>query len=143
MTSAQRLAEGYEPSFDIDYEVGRQGELFVSRVIDSLTGGSASIEVKTDERVAQTGRVYIEYACQRRGRYEWSGIATTRADLWAFVLPANVLIVAPVESVRALVRRRWQNRAECSRGSHPTRGVVVPVGLFVRELYEFEVAASP
>ena len=142
MTAIDRLAQGYEPDFDIDYAAGAQGELFVAHIIESLTAGSASIEVKTDAQVARTGNVYIEYECLRGGKYVPSGIAATKADLWAFVLPASVLIVAPVTSVRDVARRHFRRRVECLRGDHPTRGVIVPVGLFVKDLYQYEVSAA-
>lgn len=60
-----RKADGYEPRFDIDASYGRQGELFVSSIIDALTGGS--VEVKRDSRFAKTGNVYVEYECRKRG----------------------------------------------------------------------------
>jgi hypothetical protein len=143
VTAADRLTDGYEPAFDIDYEFGRQGELFVASVVEALAAGDATVEVKRDAKIVHTGNVYIEYRCLRGGAYQPSGIADTKADLWAFVLPANVLIVAPVENVRELARRHYPRRkAECVKGDHPTKGVAIPVGLFVQELYKFEIGRS-
>jgi hypothetical protein len=141
VTALDRLAKGYEPSFDIDYQVGAQGELFVADIIDSLTKGGTRVEVKRDEKVEQTGNVYLELECLKRGAYVPSGIATSKAEFWAFVLPRNVLIVAPTESVRALAARYSNRASECNRGSHPTKGVTIPVGLFVQELHRY--IASP
>ena len=138
--TVDRLAPGYEPRFDLDLAVGQQGELFVANIAEMLGSGSGEVEVKTDAPIARTGNVYIEYECLRPGRYEPSGIATTEAKIWAFVLPANVLIAAPVENVKDIARRHYSTRRrECVRGSHPTRGVVIPVGLFVQSLYRFEL----
>ncbi|MGI8682036.1 MAG: hypothetical protein ACR2JO_07890 [Mycobacteriales bacterium] len=138
--SVDRLSKGYEPRWDIDLAAGQQGELFVADLIKSLASGSASVEVKTDEAVAKTGNVYVEYQCLRSGQWHDSGISATQADLWAFVLPARVLIVAPVSAVREIARRNHARyRRECVRGSHPTRGVAIPVGRFVMELYQYDV----
>lgn len=138
-----RLVEGYHPDFDLDSAVGRQGELWVADIAHMIGAGTGQIEVKTDQRIANTGNVYIEYECLRRDGWFPSGIATTKALVWAFVLPANVLIAAPVENVRDIARNHWRTyRKDCVRGSHPTRGVAIPVGEFVRDLYRFEVQPS-
>lgn len=146
MTAADRLAPGYEPRFDLDLALGQQGELFVANIAEMLGRGSGEVEVKTDAQTARTGNVYIEYECMIRGTYRPSGIATTQAKIWAFVLPANVLLAAPVENVKAVARNHYPARKrECKRGSHPTRGVAIQVGVFVRDLYQFELqlAAPP
>jgi hypothetical protein len=127
--TVDRLAPGYEPNFDIDFAVGQQGELFMTHVLRSL--GTERIEVKTDQMAGQTGNVYIEYEC--RGRQ--SGIATTKAEFWAWVLPGDVLVVARVALVREVARAYFRaGRTHCPRGSHPTKGVLVPVGRLVAAL---------
>jgi hypothetical protein len=116
-----RLAMGYEPNFDVDYKLGRQGELFVSDVVSAI--GTERIEVKTDARAEQTGRVYIELEC--RGRP--SGIQTTKSEFWAFVLPGDVIVIAKTSIVREMAMRAVLSgkTANCTRGSHPTKGAVV------------------
>jgi len=131
--SVNRLADGYQPDFDIDAEFGRQGELFVLELVDSIKAGRA--EVKRDDRAFQTGKVFIETACMRAvaggGRdYVPSGIRTSQSDVWAIVLgnPPSVAIVAPTLAVRELsdyAERQGWTREAGQRGSHPTRGVVV------------------
>lgn len=146
MTSAaDRMADGYEPRFDIDYEAGRQGELFVARVIDAVKDGSA--EVKTDERAADTGNVYLEYECRYRGEWRRTCIATTPAELWCHVI-GEVIIVAPTVRVREVARyfgRFPSYRRELTRGSHPTKGICIPINEFVRLLIEGppEIQQSP
>ena len=118
---ADRLAEGYEPDFDIDYEQGRQGELFVRNLVASI--GTERIEVKTDAVAAKTGQVFIELECRRRP----SGIQTSKSEFWAFVLPGDFVIIAKTSAVRelALMARAQGRVKECMRGSHPTVGAVV------------------
>lgn len=145
MTIDDRLSDGYQPDFDIDLALGKQGELFVASIADALGSGSARAEVKTDAMIARTGNVYIEYECQRRDGWHPSGIASTTAQIWVFVLPANVLVAAPVENVRERCRTSWWRsdyRRECLVGSHPTKGIAVPVGKFVMDLYKFTSAIT-
>lgn len=70
------MPEGYEPRFDLDYARGRQGELFVEAVRDAIQ--TERCEVKRDDRSVETGNVYVEYQCLRRGKWTKSGIATSR-----------------------------------------------------------------
>src|SRR5215475_8359534 len=77
---ADRMADGYQPDFDIDAAAGRQGELLVADVIRALRDGSA--EVKTDEMALVTGNVYIECECLRRGKWRPSGVMATGAEIW-------------------------------------------------------------
>lgn len=145
MSTVDRFAEGYEPRFDIDDEVGRQGALFVADVADAIREAvsSGSGEVKTDMKSVHTGNVYIEYECLYRTGWKPSGIAITEAAIWHHVLPGPVLIAAPVDRVREVVaryRREPRNLRDCTRGSHPTHGVVVPVQAFVHWLIDRRVA---
>lgn len=133
MSMDVRKADGYEPRFDIDAEYGRQGELFVSSIIEALATGS--VEVKRDSRFSKTGNVYVEYECRKRGVWKKSGIATTEAELWAFVLgDSNVVFVVPTSSLKELVLELWQNpknRREETDGDCPSKGVIVPVHTLV------------
>ena len=124
-----RLAEGYEPRFDIDYsEVGRPGELFVMGIIEGLK--SDRVEVKTDQVSQTTGNIYVEYACKKQGQYKPSGLAVTEASLWVFVLELGDLAIAvSVERLKELFADGWRNgkRRKCIRGGYPTKGVVIPI----------------
>jgi hypothetical protein len=135
MSTVDRMAAGYEPNFDIDYAVGHEGELFVKRIVDSFA--TSSIEVKTDEMSAKTGKVYLEVQCLYRGEWKHSGIASSTADLWAHVMADEVVIVAPTHLVRRIAAYWWLSNkfiAECKRGSHPTKGVALPIKLFLNNL---------
>jgi hypothetical protein len=118
------------PDFDIDVAFGAQGELFVANIIDSLSK-RGSVEVKMDARYADTGNVYVEYKCKRADGWNWSGIATTQAAFWAFVLGMDTFcFVVETETLKDAVRERWGNpnsHVECTKGSHPTKGVILPV----------------
>lgn len=139
--SVDRLADGYEPRFDIDAAVGHQGELFTQNIAAGLADGS--VEVKTDERAVATGNVYVEYACYRRGEWRPSGVQTTQAEFWAFVVGGRVLVSAPVADIRraAQIAFKTGRKRECKRGSNPTRGVVIPLTVLVQWCADEEVSA--
>lgn len=139
--SVDRLANGYQPNFDIDAAVGRQGELLVRDVGQALADGSA--EVKTDERAASTGNVYVEFKCLRRGYMEDSGIAATQAEVWAWVLNRQVVVAAPTVVVRQAARAAFKEgrKTHAPRGSHPTQGVLLPVDSLIHRLLAASQAA--
>ncbi len=142
MSTVDRMADGYEPRFDIDMEIGRQGEIFITSVIDAMKGG-ASCEVKTDEKSAVTGNIYVEFECFRLGRWQKSGIATTEAEVWAFVLGSAALCI-PTDKLKVLARLRWHagGERECTRGSHPTKGVIIPIPWLLKQLGTSAQAAA-
>lgn len=128
MSTTDRNADGYEPRFDVDYEYGHQGEMWVTNVVDALK--KDRVEVKRDGKFHQTGNLYVEYECWRRGGWRQSGIATTTAELWVFVLGSSeTAIVIPTQLLKNVCRDLWRRDprpvAEEKDGSHPTRGVLV------------------
>lgn len=140
-----RLSDGYVPNWDIDSAVGRQGELYVLRIIDALKGG-ASIEVKTDDAASKWGRVYLERECLYGNVFRRSGLATTSAELWAQVVASDVAIIAPTWRWKQAAKRAWKSPAlhkELNRGSHPTKGVVIPLRSLIEWLMEAEPVTDP
>ena len=132
--ATDRLADGYEPDFDIDYQVGHQAELFVKSLIDSLAAGR--IEVKRDARAADTGNIYVETECKRMGVYRPSGIAATKADAWAFVLSDDLVVITTTTGLRRAMEHG--SIAGCPRGSHPTRGVLIRIPDLFQRLGEVD-----
>jgi hypothetical protein len=122
--NSERLSDGYVPEWDVDLEQGRQGELFIQNLIESIAAGR--IEVKTDAKSGKTGNVFIEVECKG-----WpSGIQTSKSEYWAFVLPGDFSIIAKTDAVRdvaAKVRAQKGTVNGGERGSHPTKGVLVPL----------------
>ena len=122
------MNERPEPRWDIDWKAGRQAELWVESVQRAFSDGS--IEVKHDMQALRTGNVYVEYECLRRGQWRKSGIATTESDLWAIVMEhGSIMLIISTQALRELarevVRSDPQAKVEMTRGSHPTRGVLV------------------
>lgn len=145
MTTYDRMADGYQPAWDIDLAVGKQGEMWVHHVIDAIQRG-ASIEVKTDEAATKWGRVYLEGRCLYGSQYRPSGLAATSAELWATVLAGDVVVIAPTWRYRGAARRAQGNpflRRELTKGSHPTKGVVIPLQDLLRWLMDAETPEDP
>jgi hypothetical protein len=89
--------------------------------------GGARIEVKHDKRAIELGTLYVEYEC----RGQPSGISTTQADLWVFVIDlSHCAIVLSTERLKDIARHAYKdtrNHRECRAGSHPTKGVAIPL----------------
>jgi len=86
-----------ERTFDIDLEYGIAGENHVL----GLLNGAMKVEVKTDRMAHSTGNLAVEYS----SRGLPSGIATTKADYWAFVIgDNNTVIFIPTERLKELAR---------------------------------------
>ena len=142
MSAHDRLTDDYQPRFDIDYEYGRQGELLMADIIDSLRSGDGRVEVKRDGVAVRTGNLYVEHACLRRDGWRPSGIAETDSEMQAFVLgiDPSVAIVISTDLLRDycswLRTKRPRSLVEQCSGSHPTKGVAAPIhGLieFIRQ----------
>jgi len=131
MTVTDRQAEGYEPCWDIDAKFGRQGQLLVVSTIEAFINDQ--VEVKTDAKCAHTGNLYVEYECWRSGTWKKSGIATTTANTWAFVIGPAVLVL-PTTFLRDVALREWHKgrKGEEKNGSHPTKGALPRVSELVR-----------
>jgi hypothetical protein len=127
--------DGYNPGFDLlltgawdlsfadDLEFGLWAELnFASVLLRPLD----TVEVKRDSRAPETGNVFVETRQMGPGGSEWrpSGISSTTASLWAFVLPNGVTIVAPPEVIRAAI----DGLPEVEQGRDPSnRAMGVPL----------------
>lgn len=109
--------------FDLDLAVGQEGEQLVEQL---LTGGK-TIEVKTDLKWKDTGNLYIETTCWSHNNEEWyaSGISTTKASYWAFVLNSGILIV-PTDILKTVVTVRGR-AINCNIQPNPSKGYLIKV----------------
>lgn len=118
-----------QPDWDLDRLRGEEAEQMVKATRCALLVGEC--EVKRDDQAATTGNVYVEYACQTSEGWKPSGIASTKATTWAFVLGHGCTIVCmPVWLLKIVARENGTTR-ECKVGSHPTKGVLLPVDKLV------------
>jgi hypothetical protein len=109
-----------QKNFDIDVEYGMRGENYL---LDVLT--TKRIEVKTDRIAHITGNVAVEY--RYRGRP--SGIATTEADYWAFLLyDMTTIIMIPTEKLKAIAREKYkQDQITLGGDENASEMILIPV----------------
>jgi hypothetical protein len=109
--------------FDLDLAVGHQGEALVEQL---LTGG-ATVEVKTDLKWKETGNLYIETVCWSHNNENWylSGLSSTKASYWAFVLEGASLLV-PTEVLKQVVTARGR-AITCNIPPNPSKGYLIKV----------------
>lgn len=117
------MTGGYRPEWDVDKARGEEAEALFRKMRTGLVAGTT--EVKRDDRARDTGNFYVELECRRIDGWHPSGLATTKATAWAFV-SWPIVVAVPVWVLKLAVA--GARPAECTVGSHPTRGVVVPMG---------------
>lgn len=141
-----RLSEGYQPDWDVDLRYGNEGEQLVADFLTGMLGpetGRLTVEVKTDRKVADTGNIWIELECRRKDGWHDSGIRTSKADAWSIVFDETCFITISTATLRAIAEHahgersidgKYFLRSEETDGSHPTRGVKLPLNLFLFRL---------
>ena len=109
--------------FDLDLSVGQKGE----RLVEQLLTGGATVEVKTDLRWKETGNVYIETVCWSHNNENWylSGLSSTKAAYWAFVLEGATFIV-PTEVLKQVVTARGR-AITCNIPPNPSKGYLIKI----------------
>lgn len=103
--------------FDIDVVYGEQGENHVL----SLLNGVTKVEVKTDRIAHHTGNVAIEY--ESRGLP--SGISTTEADYWAFVIGENKTVIFITTKRLKELARFWYKTGNVVYGGDDKKSKII------------------
>lgn len=105
-------------AFDIDVLYGEEGENHVL----SLLNGVTKVEVKTDRMAHHTGNIAVEYA----SRGLPSGISTTKADYWAFVIGENkTVIFITTERLKELARFWYKAGSVVDGGDEKTSKIIL------------------
>lgn len=117
--------ERYQPDFDIDLAHGKVAE----KLARELLFGIRKVEVKREDRAPEFGTLFIETECDkgRKGWYEPSGLRTTGADYWGFLIGA-IFFYVPTVWLRN--QEPHCKRAECHDGDCPTKGFRLPLAAF-------------
>lgn len=109
----------HNSDFRYDLKLGIIGEKYLADVLQNRR-----IEVKTDFQAAETGNVYLEY----KSRGVPSGISTSKADWYAFVLSNDNIILVKTEKLKALVKKRFKaNRGVKGGDKNTSWGVLLPI----------------
>jgi len=131
MIDDDRITTGHKPGWDIDLGFGQQGEIIVLDIIQSIANGSIRCEVKRDRQFQKTGRLYVEQEQNARNRGVWkpSGLSTSTATVWAFLVnDGQGLIVVDTPWLKRAVMeaaKHKSNHCEERDGDNPTRGVCI------------------
>lgn len=127
-----------QPDWDLDLRTGEAAEALA---LDLITDDT--VEVKHDRLAKRTGNLYVETHCRTRGGWLPSGINTTKATVWFFVLDEaeKLMLCIGTDVLRAHVRRFATRVLEEKDGSHPTKGVGVPLAAVTRHLLQGRNAA--
>ena len=117
--------------WDLDLRFGQQGEVMVNSL---LTAPIETVEVKRDRRWKETGNLYIETECWSDVLACWyaSGISTTKASHWSFILEDSVLTV-PTQRVRLAIAKHGVKR-EMNRPEYSTKGFTITVADLLKVL---------
>lgn len=109
-------------NWDIDLRHGKDGENMVANLLSIET-----VEVKNDRRWSETGNVYIETDCYYQNSMAWepSGITTSKASHWAFVLD-DVAVILPLERLKKIVER-FGRPITCNIPPNFSRGFLISV----------------
>ena len=105
--------------FRWDLEVGQIAEKWLGGILNSNT-----IEVKRDFVASRTGNVFVEFFCRNKP----SGIATTQATHWAFILDDETVVLLPTEKLKIIAREAYRKRGPVMGGEkNLSKGVLIRV----------------
>jgi hypothetical protein len=109
-----------QKNFDIDIEYGRQGENYLLDILETKR-----IEVKTDRIAHITGNVAVEYRYKGRP----SGIATTEADYWSFLLyDMTTIIMVPTDKLKSIARAKYkQDQITLGGDENASEMILIPI----------------
>lgn len=109
----------YNSDFKYDLKLGQLGEKMLGRILTNET-----IEVKTDYQATQTGNIFVEY--NSRGKI--SGIITTRAKWYAYILSNHKIILISTRRLRDLCRPYLGTKRDIVGGDKDTsKGILLPI----------------
>jgi hypothetical protein len=118
--------------FDLDLTYGHEGETLVNEL---LTGGK-TVEVKRDRKWQITGNIYIECFCYFQGTQSWeeSGLLTSKASYWAFVLNSMVLLISYDDLVKAV--GQYGTQTECKLEPNRSKGFLITAENLIKVVKE-------
>jgi len=107
----------FNSDFKYDLHRGQIGENYLANIL------KGHIEVKTDKRALETGNVFVEY----ESRNKHSGITTTEAEWYAFVLSNTVIILIKTEDLKSICKKLPKEQRKPGGDSNTSMGVIVPI----------------
>lgn len=126
---------GSGSGFDFDLSYGEDGERYVRQVLGWLIDRNPRIEVKRKRRLDDL--LYIELMQNPRntGAWEPSGLNTTTADLWSYVIDkTGVILTFPTDFLRWIIRQDDGKSCETFDSDNPTKGRLLRVSRLIQML---------
>jgi hypothetical protein len=121
----------HQKNFDLDLNFGIKGEQFILGVMN----GSVKVEVKTDRETHRTGNIVVEFECNGKP----SGISTTEADYWAFVIDGNALaLLVEVGRLKKIARYFYKKNGYKSGGDNNMSKMVLIPFKEINNKYNYE-----
>jgi len=112
----------YNSDFQYDLKFGKEGETEIAKLLNN-----SEVEVKRDRQTQKTGNLYIEY--ESRGKP--SGIKTTKANKWAYILQDGCILIVDTEllkkALRYLIKARLCVKDMSGGDNNTSLGVLVSV----------------
>ena len=114
----------FNSDFAFDLKLGQDEEIWLADLLQGKT-----VEVKRDFIASRTGNVFVEF----HSRGKASGIATTRADFWAFILDGERVIIVPTQFLQQVARKAYkQGRTVRGGDNNTSEGVLVKIEELVK-----------
>jgi hypothetical protein len=116
------MTSGYKPEWDIDKSYGEEGERRFAELFGWLATGDPRVEVKRKRRTDDWFYIELQHNPHGRG-WRNSGLHTTQAEIWAFVIAdTGVMVAFPTALLRAALRYGIGKPAAETDGDCPTEG---------------------
>lgn len=110
----------FNNDFRHDLTIGQGAENFLGKLLEGK-----KLEVKMDRIAHKTGRVFVEY--ESRGKL--SGISTTEADYWCYIIEGRGAIIVSTERMKEVTRAVLKERGNIKGGdSNTSLGALVEIG---------------
>jgi hypothetical protein len=113
----------YNSDFSHDLELGKKGENLLAKIL--LLKGD-KIEVKTDLQATKTGNVFIEY----KSRDRLSGLSTSKADYWAFLISNEQIIIIETNKLKELCKTKGLRRVD-GGDNNTSKGILIPLNKLI------------
>lgn len=114
----------HNSDFKYDLQLGLKGQGLVADMLSNK-----KIEVKTDFQAKETGNVFIEY----KSRGKLSGISTTHAEWFCFVLSNENIIFVDTIKLRNLCREYLNTNRDVKGGDENTsNGILLPIKQLIK-----------
>ena len=107
----------FNSDFAFDLKMGQDEEIWLADLLRGKT-----VEVKRDYIASRTGNLFVEFSSRGKA----SGLATTKANFWAFILDGERVVIVPTKYLQQVARLAYSEGRTVRGGDNNTsEGVLV------------------